>query len=108
MFEAIYDYTAQSKDELTFTSGQKIEFVEDLEDGWATGKLIHNNTIGHYPTNFVQVSFMTHYISDQMSHHFVKRQTGGFYCYEKEKSRDVIQLNNRPYQKEPKKKEKKK
>ena len=33
-----------------------IEFINDLEEGWATGKLIDTGKVGHYPTNFVEVS----------------------------------------------------
>lgn len=33
-----------------------IEFINELEEGWATGKLIDSSKVGHYPTNFVEVS----------------------------------------------------
>ena len=36
--------------------GQMIEFINELEEGWATGKLIDSGKVGHYPTNFVEVS----------------------------------------------------
>ena len=55
IFVAAYTYDAANKDELSFKEGQKIEFIEDLEDGWATGKLLDNGIIGLYPTNFVEV-----------------------------------------------------
>lgn len=51
---AFYSYDAANKDELSFKEGQKIEFIEDLEDGWATGKLLDTGAIGFYPTNFVE------------------------------------------------------
>jgi len=54
IFVAAYTYDAANKDELSFKEGQKIEFIEDLEDGWATGKLLDNGIIGLYPTNFVE------------------------------------------------------
>lgn len=54
IFVAVYTYDAANKDELSFKEGQKIEFIEDLEDGWATGKLLDNGIIGLYPTNFVE------------------------------------------------------
>merc|ERR1719259_445252 len=55
IFVAAYTYDAANKDELSFKEGQKIEFIEDLEDGWATGKLLDNGIIGLYPTNFVEI-----------------------------------------------------
>ena len=55
---AAYAYDAANKDELSFKEGQKIEFIEDLEDGWATGKLLDNGIIGLYPTNFVEVTYL--------------------------------------------------
>ena len=58
IFVAAYTYDAANKDELSFKEGQKIEFIEDLEDGWATGKLLDSGIIGLYPTNFVEVNIM--------------------------------------------------
>ena len=58
IFLATYAYDAANKDELSFKVGQKIEFIEDLEDGWATGKLLDSGIIGLYPTNFVEVNYI--------------------------------------------------
>ena len=54
---AIFAYDAANADEISFKEGQMIEFINDLEEGWATGKLIETGKVGHYPTNFVEVSF---------------------------------------------------
>ena len=54
---AIFAYEAANADEISFKEGQMIEFINELEEGWATGKLIETGKVGHYPTNFVEVSF---------------------------------------------------
>ncbi|CAD5205552.1 unnamed protein product [Bursaphelenchus okinawaensis] len=46
-----YSYDAAQDDELTLCENDIIEFLEDVEDGWARGKL--NGKIGLFPTNFV-------------------------------------------------------
>merc|ERR1711976_691151 len=51
---AIFAYDAANADEISFKEGQMIEFINDLEEGWATGKLIETGKVGHYPTNFVE------------------------------------------------------
>ena len=50
----MFAYRAGNGDELTFEEGQKIFFLQDVEDGWAKGELEDGST-GLYPTNFVQV-----------------------------------------------------
>lgn len=42
---------AQQDDELTLEEDDIIEIIEDVEDGWARGKL--KDKIGVFPTNFV-------------------------------------------------------
>ena len=56
IFLTAFDYKAAREDELSFKEDQKIEFIEDLEDGWASGKLLDNGIVGLYPTNFVEVN----------------------------------------------------
>merc|ERR1711935_278620 len=51
---ALFDYEAANADEISFKEGQMIEFINELEEGWATGKLIDSSKVGHYPTNFVE------------------------------------------------------
>jgi hypothetical protein len=46
---------AQQDDELTLEEDDIIEVIEDVEDGWARGKL--RDKTGVFPTNFV--SFTT-------------------------------------------------
>ncbi|KAI6174912.1 SH3 domain-containing kinase-binding protein 1 [Aphelenchoides bicaudatus] len=47
-----YSYVAQQEDELTLEEKDIIEVLEDVEDGWARGKL--NDKVGVFPTNFVE------------------------------------------------------
>ncbi|CAD5207977.1 unnamed protein product [Bursaphelenchus xylophilus] len=46
-----YSYDAAQDDELNLCENDVIEVLEDVEDGWARGKL--NGRIGLFPTNFV-------------------------------------------------------
>ena len=49
-----YAYTAQSKDELSFQAGDRIDVVdfEDNGTGWGQGRL--NGMLGHFPGNYVE------------------------------------------------------
>ena len=51
---ALFPYTATNRDELSFAEGAQIEFIDHLEEGWATGRLMDTGKTGHYPTNFVE------------------------------------------------------
>ena len=55
IFLVIFDYEAANTDELSFKKDQKIEFIEDVEEGWAKGKLLDNGKIGLFPNNYVEV-----------------------------------------------------
>ncbi|XP_063220851.1 unconventional myosin-Ie-like [Bacillus rossius redtenbacheri] len=50
--KAMYDYTAQDLDELSFRDGDVIEVVKEHESGWWTGRL--NGKEGLMPANYVQ------------------------------------------------------
>lgn len=52
-----FSYAAQQEDELTLLEDDVIEVMEDVEDGWARGKL--KDKIGMFPTNFVSFSTAT-------------------------------------------------
>ena len=50
--KALYGYTADDADELSFDVGDIITNVEDIDDGWAAGDC--NGKHGLFPTNFVE------------------------------------------------------
>ncbi|XP_063723910.1 SH3 domain-containing kinase-binding protein 1-like isoform X3 [Symsagittifera roscoffensis] len=52
-FVVKHKYEAAQKDELTLKPGEIVVLVEDVEPGWAHGKLVSNGKTGLYPTNFV-------------------------------------------------------
>lgn len=49
-FKVTFAYAADNADELTLQVGDVIEFLEEVEEGWAKGKC--NGKVGLYPTNF--------------------------------------------------------
>ena len=53
-FVCRYAYTAQSKDELSFQAGDRIDVVDfdDNGTGWGQGRL--NGMLGHFPGNYVE------------------------------------------------------
>jgi hypothetical protein len=53
-----FSYAAQQEDELNLKEGDKLEVLEDVEDGWARGQLLNadgnvSGRTGMFPTNFV-------------------------------------------------------
>ncbi|XP_065188589.1 SH3 domain-containing protein 19-like [Sycon ciliatum] len=50
--KALYGYTADDADELSFDVGDIITNVEDVDNGWAAGDC--NGKYGLFPTNFVE------------------------------------------------------
>ena len=51
--EALYDYTKDKDDELTFTTGAIIYVVKKNDDGWYEG--VFNGVTGLFPGNYVEV-----------------------------------------------------
>ena len=51
--EAIYDYTKDKEDELTFTQGAIIYVIKKNDDGWYEG--ICNGENGLFPGNYVEL-----------------------------------------------------
>lgn len=49
---AIYDYTADKEDELSFQEGAIIYVIKKNEDGWFEG--VMNSTTGLFPGNYVE------------------------------------------------------
>lgn len=49
---AIYDYTADKEDELSFQEGAIIYVIKKNEDGWYEG--VMNGTTGLFPGNYVE------------------------------------------------------
>lgn len=49
--QALYDYTAQGDDELTFTAGSRITIVDQSDPNWWTGRDEYGNT-GMVPSNY--------------------------------------------------------
>lgn len=50
--EAIYDYTKDRDDELTFTTGTKIYVLKKNDDGWYEGT--YRGDTGLFPGNYVE------------------------------------------------------
>lgn len=51
--EALYDYTKDKEDELTFTAGTVIYVLKKNDDGWFEG--VTNGLTGLFPGNYVEV-----------------------------------------------------
>lgn len=66
LVEALYDFVAESKDEISLKPGQKIKVMQiggrDGVDGWWFGRIYGElsesvpNTAGWFPANFVQIT----------------------------------------------------
>ena len=51
--EALYDYTKDKEDELSFVAGTVIYVVKKNDDGWYEG--VTNGITGLFPGNYVEV-----------------------------------------------------
>lgn len=51
--EALYDYTKDKDDELTFSAGATIYVVKKNDDGWYEG--VCDGDTGLFPGNYVEV-----------------------------------------------------
>ncbi|CAI4229851.1 unnamed protein product [Auanema sp. JU1783] len=49
-----FQYAATQPDELSLNLGDIIEILEELEEGWAKGRIQRSGEIGAFPTNFVE------------------------------------------------------
>lgn len=57
IYQAKFAYNADNPDELNLKKHDKIIFIEEVEDGWARGKVVNGDgKEGLYPTNFVEIS----------------------------------------------------
>jgi hypothetical protein len=51
----MFDYEAQSADELSFGEGELIMILKtDVDEGWMYGSLVSNKNVGVFPTNYVR------------------------------------------------------
>lgn len=58
---ALYDYAANSPDELSFEYDDELELLEqpnDIDAGWLKGKLISTGEVGIFPANYVEKSVL--------------------------------------------------
>ena len=55
-FRAIYDYTAQDVDEVTFIDGDLIVNCQPIDDGWMTGTVQRTGETGMLPSNYVEAA----------------------------------------------------
>lgn len=53
MFKALYDYTAQDSDEVSFIDGDIIINCTPIDDGWLTGVVKRTGQSGMLPANYV-------------------------------------------------------
>jgi hypothetical protein len=58
---ALYDFTGRTSDELTFRTGDSIQFIETVPDdsNWHKGKLIRTAEEGLYPVEYVKATTAT-------------------------------------------------
>lgn len=55
-FRAIYDYTAQDIDEVSFMDGDLIIHCQPIDDGWMTGTVQRTGQTGMLPSNYVETA----------------------------------------------------
>lgn len=53
-FRAIYDYTAQDNDEVSFLDGDLIINCQAIDEGWMTGTVQRTGQTGMLPSNYVE------------------------------------------------------
>lgn len=53
-FRAMYDYTAQDNDEVSFREGDLIINCQSIDQGWMTGTVQRTGMSGMLPANYVE------------------------------------------------------
>lgn len=53
IYRAMYDYTAQDDDEVSFIDGDLIINASDIDEGWMTGEVQRTGQVGMIPANYV-------------------------------------------------------
>ncbi|KAL8616978.1 hypothetical protein ACOMHN_041896 [Nucella lapillus] len=54
MYEALYDFTRESSEEISFCRGDRIRLVAKKDQNWWTGVVIRSNEKGLFPHNYVK------------------------------------------------------
>lgn len=54
MYRALYDYTAQDTDEVSFRDGDIIQYAQPIDDGWMYGTVQRTGRSGMLPANYVE------------------------------------------------------
>lgn len=54
MFQAMYDYVAADKDEVSFNENDAIIDVEQIDEGWMFGTVRRTGLRGMLPSNYVE------------------------------------------------------
>jgi hypothetical protein len=71
--KTLFDYEAESADELSFREGELIIILKtDVDEGWMVGKLMSSEKAGAFPTNYVR------FLADSEADiHFKAKNKGG-------------------------------
>lgn len=54
VYRAMYDYTAQDYDEVSFRDGDIIHNVQSIDEGWMYGTVQRTGRSGMLPANYVE------------------------------------------------------
>uniref|UniRef100_A0A672SNR1 Nebulette n=1 Tax=Sinocyclocheilus grahami TaxID=75366 RepID=A0A672SNR1_SINGR len=54
VYRALYDYTAQDYDEVSFREGDIIQKVQPIDEGWMYGTVQRTGRSGMLPANYVE------------------------------------------------------
>lgn len=53
-YRAMYDYSAQDEDEVSFRDGDYIVNVQPIDDGWMYGTVQRTGKTGMLPANYIE------------------------------------------------------
>lgn len=56
IYRAMYDYSAQDSDEVSFCEGDLIVNVTNIVGGWMTGTVKRSGETGMLPANYVEIA----------------------------------------------------